>query len=113
MGKPNILKLKILDNQKAIKDLSGLDRILFLAKSKKRAERVALRQLKSADSFLVSSFQKQVFDFEIKKPLTLHVKGFIIAVWTGLEPATPCVTGRYSNQLNYQTVLRAVQIYIA
>ena len=27
-----------------------------------------------------------------------------IAVWTGLEPATPCVTGRYSNQLNYQTV---------
>ena len=26
-----------------------------------------------------------------------------IAVWTGLEPATPCVTGRYSNQLNYQT----------
>ena len=29
------------------------------------------------------------------------LKGF--AVWTGLEPATPCVTGRYSNQLNYQT----------
>ena len=26
-----------------------------------------------------------------------------MAVWTGLEPATPCVTGRYSNQLNYQT----------
>ena len=25
------------------------------------------------------------------------------AVWTGLEPATPCVTGRYSDQLNYQT----------
>ena len=34
------------------------------------------------------------------------------AVWTGLEPATPCVTGRYSNQLNYQTVaLLRVQIY--
>ncbi|CEN53624.1 hypothetical protein CCAND93_50012 [Capnocytophaga canis] len=28
---------------------------------------------------------------------------FDFAVWTGLEPATPCVTGRYSNQLNYQT----------
>ena len=28
-----------------------------------------------------------------------------LAVWTGLEPATPCVTGRYSNQLNYHTVL--------
>jgi hypothetical protein len=26
------------------------------------------------------------------------------AVRTGLEPATPCVTGRYSNQLNYRTV---------
>ena len=28
---------------------------------------------------------------------------FCKAVWTGLEPATPCVTGRYSNQLNYHT----------
>ena len=27
----------------------------------------------------------------------------IMAVWTGLEPATSCVTGRHSNQLNYQT----------
>ena len=39
---------------------------------------------------------------------TQHFLGFAIcktfAVWTGLEPATPCVTGRYSNQLNYQTV---------
>ena len=26
-----------------------------------------------------------------------------LAVWTGLEPATPCVTGRYSNQLNYRS----------
>ena len=26
-----------------------------------------------------------------------------LAVWTGLEPATSCVTGRHSNQLNYQT----------
>ena len=32
------------------------------------------------------------------------MKSFFFAVWTGLEPATPCVTGRYSNQLNYQTV---------
>ncbi len=35
------------------------------------------------------------------------------AVWTGLEPATPCVTGRYSNQLNYQTLIWRVQIYAA
>jgi hypothetical protein len=27
----------------------------------------------------------------------------LIAVWTRLELATPCVTGMYSNQLNYQT----------
>ena len=27
----------------------------------------------------------------------------VLAVRTGLEPATPCVTGMYSNQLNYQT----------
>ncbi len=31
------------------------------------------------------------------------VKLFKVAVWTGLEPATSCVTGRHSNQLNYQT----------
>ena len=37
---------------------------------------------------------------EIKSPSkgALH-----FAVWTGLEPATSCVTGRHSNQLNYQT----------
>ena len=28
---------------------------------------------------------------------------FFFAVRTGLEPATPCVTGMYSNQLNYRT----------
>jgi hypothetical protein len=30
----------------------------------------------------------------------------IFAVRTGLEPATPCVTGMYSNQLNYRTVFQ-------
>ena len=28
-----------------------------------------------------------------------------LAEWTGLEPATPGVTGRYSNQLNYHSPL--------
>jgi hypothetical protein len=28
---------------------------------------------------------------------------FYMAEWTGLEPATPGVTGRYSNQLNYHS----------
>src|SRR5882762_2484746 len=29
--------------------------------------------------------------------------GLWLAEWTGLEPATPGVTGRYSNQLNYHS----------
>ena len=40
-----------------------------------------------------------------------------LAEWTGLEPATPGVTGRYSNQLNYHSTwaafkgaLRALQV---
>ena len=27
----------------------------------------------------------------------------MMAEWTGLEPATPGVTGRYSNRLNYRS----------
>ena len=30
----------------------------------------------------------------------------MVAEWTGLEPATPGVTGRYSNQLNYHSAWR-------
>lgn len=34
-----------------------------------------------------------------------HLKELVfLAVRTGLEPATPGVTGRYSNQLNYRTI---------
>ncbi len=29
----------------------------------------------------------------------------VLAEWTGLEPATPGVTGRYSNQLNYHSAI--------
>ena len=38
-----------------------------------------------------------------KNPLSInYLTGFRnMAQWTGLEPATPGVTGRYSNQLNY------------
>ena len=38
-----------------------------------------------------------------KRSLSVKKGFFLKAVWTGLEPATPCVTGMYSNQLNYQT----------
>ena len=39
-------------------------------------------------------------------PLRSHCRLFcslFLAEWTGLEPATPGVTGRYSNQLNYHS----------
>ena len=32
----------------------------------------------------------------------------MLAEWTGLEPATPGVTGRYSNQLNYHSSFTAL-----
>ena len=44
--------------------------------------------------------------FFLSKELLIKALNFskASAVWTGLEPATPCVTGRYSNQLNYHTI---------
>ncbi len=34
----------------------------------------------------------------------------MMAEWTGLEPATPGVTGRYSNQLNYHSWQEAIAL---
>ena len=34
-----------------------------------------------------------------------------LAEWTGLEPATPGVTGRYSNQLNYHSWQTAFHLH--
>ena len=36
-------------------------------------------------------------------PLILSKLDVVLAERTGLEPATPGVTGRYSNQLNYRS----------
>ena len=41
---------------------------------------------------------------KIKNPLIIKGLGVNFADWTGLEPATSAVTGRHSNQLNYQSV---------
>jgi hypothetical protein len=44
--------------------------------------------------------------WQMKKPHShKDMRGFlgILAERTGLEPATPGVTGRYSNQLNYRS----------
>ena len=37
--------------------------------------------------------------------ISLDLLGQMLAERTGLEPATPGVTGRYSNQLNYRSYL--------
>ena len=52
------------------------------------------------------SFNRKSSLMGIKKVLKLKASRLfysIKAVWTRLELATPCVTGMYSNQLNYQT----------
>ena len=36
-------------------------------------------------------------------PAVIYCEAINLAEWTGLEPATPGVTGRYSNQLNYHS----------
>lgn len=48
----------------------------------------------------VSPEVASLFRLNTKK---LIISDELIAVRTGLEPATPCVTGMYSNQLNYRT----------
>ena len=45
-----------------------------------------------------SAQEKSPFD-------AMFERAFYLAEWTGLEPATPGVTGRYSNQLNYHSNL--------
>ncbi len=38
-----------------------------------------------------------------RRPREAGVVEATVAEWTGLEPATPGVTGRYSDQLNYHS----------
>jgi hypothetical protein len=40
------------------------------------------------------------------KTKKLRISSKLFADWTGLEPATSAVTGRHSNQLNYQSFFR-------
>ena len=43
-----------------------------------------------------------------ERVVTMH----LLAEWTGLEPATPGVTGRYSNQLNYHSEILRPDWYL-
>ncbi len=54
--------------------------------------------------YIFLSSMKEIYNQGHKKASKIHRILEALAVWTGLEPATPCVTGRYSNQLNYHTV---------
>ncbi len=45
-----------------------------------------------------------------KAPFQLVKRGFL-ADWTGLEPATSAVTGRHSNQLNYQSSCKSAKCF--
>jgi hypothetical protein len=48
-----------------------------------------------------------------RKSLTYKAFESVLAVWTRLELATPCVTGMYSNQLNYQTFSKTRYAFVA
>jgi hypothetical protein len=48
----------------------------------------------------------RVLSYQVEVPTIVETPVFV-AEWTGLEPATPGVTGRYSNQLNYHSSNKA------
>ena len=43
---------------------------------------------------------------------TAYFQNKLLAERTGLEPATPGVTGRYSNQLNYRSFLMLIRTLV-
>ena len=50
--------------------------------------------------------------YENKKKNGPEIFRTVLAVRTGLEPATPGVTGRYSNQLNYRTICSVLCVFL-
>ena len=67
---------------------------------------LSLRISQRREAFLDRSHSMTSFHSrkeKVPQPLGLRDSRFVLAVWTRLELATPCVTGMYSNQLNYQT----------
>ena len=45
----------------------------------------------------------QVCDLDKKKPHPVRMRFFLVET-TGLEPVTPCMSSKYSNQLSYASV---------
>ena len=58
------------------------------------------------------SFLFGYFVLRTKSASTFKRTLFLFAVRTGLEPATPGVTGRYSNQLNYRTICSDLCVFL-
>jgi hypothetical protein len=53
---------------------------------------------------VVEAEEDKIGEHKTEKPAFMQTRAFkSLAEWTGLEPATPGVTGRYSNQLNYHS----------
>ena len=67
------------------------------------------------DSLIMATLHKYLYNFTVIsstafRPISRHFAwwiykkrspiGFFLAVRTGRDPVTPCVTGMYSNQLN-------------
>ncbi len=57
----------------------------------------------SGSGSLVWGIPGKVAMVQTTTPARAGIGGKRLAEWTGLEPATPGVTGRYSNQLNYHS----------
>ena len=53
---------------------------------------------------ILNKVKKKGFQLKKLKPLNL------LAGLTGLEPATSCVTGRHSNQLNYRSMYYGILV---
>ena len=70
-----------------------------------RKKRILIQNLNKKWWFRAESNHRHE-DFQ-SSALPTELRNHHLAVWTGLEPATSAVTGRHSNQLNYQTILVA------
>lgn len=64
--------------------------------------KLLLRLCMLISKFIFKKWFSTFLFYKTKKVIHMDNLTFILAVWTGLEPATSAVTGRHSNQLNYR-----------
>ena len=66
----------------------------------------SLEELQKSEIFYSSDLATRGLLQKKRAPEKSEALVSFLAVWTRLELATPGVTGRYSNQLNYQTIVQ-------